>query len=136
MKQVYMKRGLTLILALLALTANIFAGPIRDDYFKTKDEIEKVRDTPETRKAFLELNVQRSLRRLLSRYYDYANPEKVKITSANYEQSEKDKLTYYIKFEDYVGFITFSNDPEYFYALPREEKIIRKVKAEKSEASK
>ena len=124
-----MKKTL-LILTLAAISASsVSAGAIRDEYFKTRDDLEKAKDTPESRKMFLETNIQRSLRRLLVRYYGYVNPEKIKITSANYEQSEKDKLTYYFRFEDYVGFLTFSNDPEYYYAVPREEKVVQKVKA-------
>jgi len=119
-----------LIVAAVALTlTSLSAGAIRDDYFKTLDDLEKSKDTPESRKQFLETNIQRSLRRLLVRYYGYVNPEKIKISASNYEQSEKDKLTYYFKFEDYVGFLTFSNDPEYYYAVPREEKVINKPKA-------
>jgi len=114
--------------AMLATT--LYAGAIRDDYFKTRDDIEKSKDTPESRKAFLESNIQRSLRRLLVRYYGYVNPEKIKISASNYEQSEKDKLTYYFKFEEYVGFLTFSNNPEYYYAVPREEKVMQKPKAD------
>lgn len=124
-----MKR-ISLIILATALTTTIFAGAIRDDYFKTRDDIEKGKDTPESRKAFLETNIQRSLRRLLVRYYGYVNPEKIKIAASNYEQSEKDKLTYYFKFEEYVGFLTFSNNPEYYYAVPREEKVLQKPKAE------
>ena len=124
-----MKKTL-LILTLAAISASsVSAGAIRDEYFKTRDDLEKAKDTPESRKMFLETNIQRSLRRLLVRYYGYVNPEKIKITSANYEQSEKDKLTYYFRFEEYVGFLTFSNDPEYYYAVPREEKVVQKVKA-------
>ncbi|HRP68714.1 MAG TPA: hypothetical protein PLY93_04220 [Turneriella sp.] len=37
----------------------IVAGPIRDEYFKTKDDIDKSKDTPEMRKQFLEMNIQR-----------------------------------------------------------------------------
>lgn len=123
-------KHLLLILTLAAISASsVSAGAIRDEYFKTRDDLEKAKDTPESRKMFLETNIQRSLRRLLVRYYGYVNPEKIKITSANYEQSEKDKLTYYFRFEDYVGFLTFSNDPEYYYAVPREEKVVQKVKA-------
>ncbi|MFO1470886.1 MAG: hypothetical protein U1F27_07620 [Turneriella sp.] len=123
-------KQLLLILTLAAISASsVSAGAIRDEYFKTRDDLEKAKDTPESRKMFLETNIQRSLRRLLVRYYGYVNPEKIKITSANYEQSEKDKLTYYFRFEDYVGFLTFSNDPEYYYAVPREEKVVQKVKA-------
>ena len=120
-----------LILTLAAVTAGaVSAGPIRDEYFKTRYDLEKSKDTPESRKMFLETNIQRSLRRLLVRYYGYPTPEKVKISASNYEQSEKDKLTYYFKFEEYIGFLTFSNDPEYYYAVPREEKILQKQKAE------
>lgn len=123
-------KQLLLILTLAAVSAgSVSAGAIRDEYFKTRDDLEKAKDTPESRKMFLETNIQRSLRRLLVRYYGYVNPEKIKITSANYEQSEKDKLTYYFRFEEYVGFLTFSNDPEYYYAVPREEKVVQKVKA-------
>ncbi len=124
-------KKLMLISALAALLATAAsAGPIRDDYFKTRDDLEKSKDTPESRRQFLETNIQRSLRRLLVRYYAYPTPEKVKISQSNYEQSEKDKLTYYFRFEDYVGFLTFSNDPEYYYAVPREEKILQRQKAE------
>lgn len=124
-------KQLILISLLAAIAASsVAAGPIRDDYFKTRDDLEKSKDTPEMRKQFLETNIQRSLRRLLVRYFGYQNPEKVKINSSNYEQSEKDKLTYYFRYEDYVGFMTFSNDPEYYYAVPREEKILQKPKAE------
>ncbi|HNA78908.1 MAG TPA: hypothetical protein PKM44_01790 [Turneriella sp.] len=124
-------KKLILISALASLlVAAVSAGPIRDDYFKTRDDLEKSKDTPESRKQFLETNIQRSLRRLLVRYYGYPTPEKVKISASNYEQSEKDKLTYYFKFEEYIGFLTFSNDPEYYYAVPREEKILQKQKAE------
>lgn len=123
-------KKLILISALASLiVATVSAGPIRDEYFKTRDDLEKSKDTPESRKQFLETNIQRSLRRLLVRYYGYPNPEKIKISASNYEQSEKDKLTYYFKFEDYVGFLTFSNNPEYYYAVPREEKILQKQKA-------
>ncbi|MBL8033318.1 MAG: hypothetical protein JNJ69_06450 [Leptospiraceae bacterium] len=122
------KRIFTPALLLIAVSA-LSAGPIRDDYFKTRDDLEKSKDTPESRKQFLETNIQRSLRRLLVRYYGYVNPEKIKISASNYEQSEKDKLTYYFKYEDYVGFMTFSNDPEYYYAVPREEKVVQKMKA-------
>ncbi len=124
-------KKLILISALASLVvAAVSAGPIRDDYFKTRDDLEKSKDTPESRKQFLETNIQRSLRRLLVRYYGYSTPEKIKISASNYEQSEKDKLTYYFKFEEYVGFLTFSNDPEYYYAVPREEKILQKQKAD------
>lgn len=119
---------ITTVLAAICLTS-ISAGPIRDDFFKTRDDIEKGKDTPESRKQFLETNIQRSLRRLLVRYYGYQTPEKIKIAASNYEQSEKDKLTYYFKFEEYVGFLTFSNNPEYYYAVPREEKVMQKPKA-------
>jgi hypothetical protein len=124
-----MKKRIMTIALVCAGAASISAGPIRDEYFKTRDEIEKGKDTPESRKQFLETNMQRSLRRLLVRYYGYPNPEKVKITASNYEQSEKDKLTYYFKYDEYVGFLTFSNDPEYYYAVPRDEKIVTKPKA-------
>ncbi|AFM10830.1 hypothetical protein [Turneriella parva] len=124
-----MKKQLLMFALLCAGAASLSAGPIRDEFFKTKDDIEKGKDTPEMRKQFLETNIQRSLRRLLVRYYGYQTPEKVKISASNYEQSEKDKLTYYFKFEEYVGFFTFSNDPEYYYAVPRDEKIITKPKA-------
>jgi len=124
-------KKLNLICALVSLVVTaVSAGPIRDDYFKTRDDLEKSKDTPEMRKQFLETNIQRSLRRLLVRYYGYPTPEKVKISASNYEQSEKDKLTYYFKYEDYVGFFTFSNDPEYYYAVPREEKILQKPKTD------
>jgi hypothetical protein len=124
-------KKLILISALASfVVAAISAGPIRDEYFKTRDDLEKSKDNPETRKQFLETNILRSLRRLLVRYYGYPTPEKVKINSSNYEQSEKDKLTYYFKYEDYVGFMTFSNDPEYYYAVPREEKILQKPKTQ------
>jgi hypothetical protein len=119
---------LAIALAAFAITS-ISAGAIRDEYFKTRDDIEKSKDTPESRKQFLESNIQRSLRRLLVRYFSYPNPEKITITASNYEQSEKDKLTYYFKFEDYVGFLTFSNNPEYFYAVPSDEKIVTKPKS-------
>lgn len=112
------------------LAGAVSAGPIRDDYFKTRDDLEKKKDTPESRKQSLESNIQRSLRRLLVRYHGYPNPDKVKITASNYEQSEKDKLTFYVKYEDYVGFMTFANDPEYYFAVPREEKILQKPKAD------
>lgn len=102
------------------------AGPIRDEYFKTKDDIDKSKDTPEMRKQFLEMNIQRSLRRLLVRYYGYQKPDNIKVSNSNYEKSEKDPLTYYFKFEDYVGFLTFSNNPEYYYAVPSEEKVLQK----------
>jgi len=69
------------------------AGPIRDEYFKTKDDIDKSKDTPEMRKQFLEMNIQRSLRRLLVRYYGYQKPDNIKISNSNYEKSEKDPLT-------------------------------------------
>lgn len=119
--------------ALVLLTASVvLAGPIRDEYFKTRDELEKMKDTPEMRKQFLETNIQRSLRRLLVRYFSYPNPEKVKIDSSNYERSEKDELTYYFRYEDYVGFMTFSNNPEYYYAVPREEKILQKPKKQEN----
>lgn len=111
--------------------ATVWAGPIRDDYFKTRDDLEKSKDSPEARKQFLETNIQRSLRRLLVRYYGYPTPEKIKVSASNYEQSEKDKLTYYFKYEEYVGFLTFSNDPEYYYAVPREEKVLQKQQSEK-----
>lgn len=124
-------KKLILISALACVTVTaLSAGPIRDDYFKTRDDLEKSKDSPESRKQFLETNIQRSLRRLLVRYHGYPNPEKIKISSSNYEQSEKDKLTYYFKFEEFVGFLTFSNDPEYYYAVPREEKVLQKQKAE------
>ncbi len=124
-----MKKGILTILCAILGVATLSAGPIRDDYFKTRDDIEKSKDTPESRKQFLETNIQRSLRRLLVRYFGYQKPESIKVSASNYEQSEKDKLTYYFKFEDYVGFMTFSNDPEYYYAVPREEKVVQKPKA-------
>lgn len=123
-----MKR-ISILIAGLILIPSLFAGPIRDDFFKTRDDIEKAKDSPESRKQFLETNIQRSLRRLLVRYYGYQTPEKIKISASNYEQSEKDKLTYYFKYEEYVGFLTFSNNPEYYYAVPREEKVMQKPKA-------
>ena len=124
-----MKKGILIIACAIVGVASLSAGPIRDDYFKTRDDIEKNKDTPETRKMFLETNIQRSLRRLLVRYFGYQKPESIKVSASNYEQSEKDKLTYYFRFEEYVGFLTFSNDPEYYYAVPREEKVVQKVKA-------
>lgn len=124
-----MKKGILIIVCAIVGVASLSAGPIRDDYFKTRDDIEKNKDTPETRKMFLETNIQRSLRRLLVRYFGYQKPESIKVSASNYEQSEKDKLTYYFKFEDYVGFMTFSNDPEYYYAVPRDEKVVQKPKA-------
>ena len=124
-----MKKRIMTIALVCAGAASLSAGPIRDEYFKTRDEIDKAKDTPESRKQFLETNMQRSLRRLLVRYYSYANPDKVKISASNYEQSEKDKLTYYFKYDEYVGYLTFSNDPEYYYAVPRDEKIVTKPKA-------
>lgn len=124
-----MKQVLIWTAAVAVVFSSLSAGPIRDDYFKTRDDIEKNKDTPESRKMFLETNIQRSLRRLLVRYFGYQKPESIKVSSSNYEQSEKDKLTYYFKFEEYVGFMTFSNDPEYYYAVPREEKVVQKPKA-------
>ena len=124
-----MKKGILIITCAIVGVASLSAGPIRDDYFKTCDDIEKNKDTPETRKMFLETNIQRSLRRLLVRYFGYQKPESIKVSASNYEQSEKDKLTYYFKFEDYVGVMTFSNDPEYYYAVPRDEKVVQKPKA-------
>lgn len=124
-----MKKIVSIALLSAVFITSVSAGPIRDDYFKTRDDIEKSKDTPESRKMFLETNIQRSLRRLLVRYFGYQKPENIKVSASNYEQSEKDKLTYYFKFEDYVGFMTFSNDPEYYYAVPREEKVVQKPKA-------
>lgn len=124
-----MKKIISIASVAAVLITSVSAGPIRDDYFKTRDDIEKSKDTPESRKQFLETNIQRSLRRLLVRYFGYQKPENIKVSSSNYEQSEKDKLTYYFKFEEYVGFMTFSNDPEYYYAVPREEKVVQKPKA-------
>ena len=59
-----MKKTL-LILTLAAISAgSVSAGAIRDEYFKTRDDLEKAKDTPESRKMFLETNIQRSLRQL------------------------------------------------------------------------
>lgn len=124
-----MKKGILITVCAIVGLTSVSAGPIRDDYFKTRDDIEKNKDTPESRKMFLETNIQRSLRRLLVRYFGYQKPESIKVSSSNYEQSEKDKLTYYFKYEDFVGFMTFSNDPEYYYAVPRDEKVVQKPKA-------
>jgi hypothetical protein len=123
-----MKQIISITLASAVLITSVFAGPIRDDYFKTRDDIEKGKDTPESRKMFLETNIQRSLRRILVRKMDYVNPEKIKITASNYERSEKDNLTYYFKFEEFVGFFTFSNNPEYYYAVPSSESVVQKPK--------
>jgi hypothetical protein len=124
-----MKKGILLTILAALGVASLSAGPIRDDYFKTRDDLEKSKDTPESRKQLLETNIQRSLRRILIRQFYYAKPENIKITSSNYEQSEKDKMTYYFKFEEYVGFLTFTNDPEYYYTVPKDEKVMQKPKA-------
>ena len=114
----------------LMMPALLWGGPIEDEYFKVREQIEASGDTPKQRKEQLEQTILKSLQRSLFRHYDYENWEQIKITTDNYEQSRHDLFTYYVQFEDYVGFFSFKNNPELYLCYPREEKILRKLTAE------
>ena len=114
----------------LMMPALLWGGPIEDEYFNVREQIESSSDTPKQRKEQLEETIEKSLQRALFRHYDYANWEQIKISTENYEQSRHDLFTYYVQFEDYVGFFSFKNDPELYLCYPREEKILKKLTAE------
>lgn len=116
---------------LILMPCLIWAGPIEDEYFQVREQIEASADTPKQRKEQLEETLEKSLQRALLRHYDYANWEQIKITTDNYEQSRHDLFTYYVKYEDFVGFFSFQNNPELYLCYPREEKILKKLSAER-----
>lgn len=116
----------------------LFAGAIQDDYKQAERDIAAMTNTAEGRKAMLELNLTRSLQRHLLRNLDNPDYEKATVTEGNYEKLEMDatqkrrdglyNFTYYVKYNDYVGYFVFSNDPERYYSVPFEERFLKKPK--------
>ncbi|MCS6983897.1 MAG: hypothetical protein NZM25_02065 [Leptospiraceae bacterium] len=113
----------------LLLTTTLLAGPIEDEYNRTRDEIEKLRDNAQLRKEQLEKTLSRSLQRALLRYFNDPDYQKAELKEGNYERSEIDPYTYYYKYKDYVGYFTYSVDPEKYLAVPIAEKILQKPTA-------
>lgn len=117
-------------LALLALayfvSIPVYSGPIEDEYNRTRDEIEKLKDNPQLRKEQLEKTLTRSLQRALLRYFNYPEYDKAELKEGSYERSEIDPYTYYYKYKDFVGYFTYSVDPEKYLAVPVSEKILQK----------
>lgn len=116
----------TIIIASLLFAGVIFAGPIKDEFFKTVHDIEKLDSTEEARKKQLQSTIELSLKRALLRYYNYPEHSKIKVTEDNYEQSDMDKFTYYIKYEQFIGYFSYSNDPAKYFSNPRDERILIK----------
>lgn len=126
------------IVTFISLTSLLYAGAIQDDYKQTQKDIAALTNTAEGRKTMLELNLTRSLQRHLLRNLDMPDYDKATITEGNYEkldmdasQKRRDGLfnhTYYIRYNDYVGYFIFSNDPERYYSVPFEERLIQKLK--------
>ncbi len=120
---------ITVIVTALTLASAIFAGPIEDEYNRTRDEIEKMRETPEMKKEQLQRTLNRSLQRALLRYYNLPDYDKAELAEGSYERSEVDPYTFYYKYKDYVGYFTYSVDPEKYLAVPVSEKILLKPSA-------
>gem|GEM_PF-1417506 len=122
-------KKITIIISFITAAGFAFAGPIKDEFFKTVNDIEKLEETEEARKKQLAETIELSLKRALLRYYNYRETDKIKITDSNYEQSDMDKYTYYIKFEQFIGYFSYANDPGKYFSYPRNERILIKPEA-------
>lgn len=117
---------LTAALFTLSIAPVLYAGEIKDEYFKVKDQLNINKDTEEKRKKQLHETMTANIRRVLQRYFKYENAENAEVTTDNYERSELDANLYYFRYDNYVGFFQFANNPEVYFALPREESILRR----------
>ncbi len=122
-------KKISIIISFVLAVGFTFAGPIKDEFFKTVNDIEKLEETEEARKKQIQETIELSLKRALLRYYNYREFDKIKVTDSNYEQSDMDKYTYYIKYEQFIGYFSYSNDPGKYFSYPRDERILIKPEA-------
>ena len=121
-----MKYFLLIMVSTLSFYTFIVAGPIYDDFKKTQEEIAKSKNDPALLKIQLDQNILTSLQRSLVATYAYEGVEDIKIENIQYEASETEQFTYYVKFQDFVGFFTYFSNPEIFYMLPIREELLTK----------
>ncbi len=108
------------------LASSLFAGPIMEEYYKLEKEIADSRKTDESQKKQLETTLLKSLQRSLARYYKYKDAEKLTASDFQYEASETDPNTFFVKFKDFTGYFSYHNDPRLYTSFPWDEKLIVK----------
>ncbi len=111
------KKGM---LALL-VGGSIWAGALKEEFLKTKDQAEKRYDTVHPPEVILSNNLLYATRRALRRYFLDPDWEKVQAKDIQYERSENDPFAFYIKYKNYIGYVVYEYDPEKFYQFPRRE---------------
>lgn len=121
-----MKSKAAVILTLSLFSASLTAGPLKDDFYKLQDEIEKAKHTEDHQKEQLEQTLLLSLQRSLSRYYHYKDADKITVSDFQYEEAETDKNTFYIQFKDFNGYFSYENNPRFYTSYPWDEKLLLK----------
>lgn len=121
-----MIKKLVVTVITMTMTASLFGGGIKDDYMKTVEDIENAKDTPEQKKAQLEQTLTSALQRALLRYHDLEGYKEAKLGEGDYEQSEEDPFKYYFRYENFLGYFVFRNDPSKINSYPIQTSIIQK----------
>lgn len=125
----------SLILAFLMVTGNLFAGDLRDQYYETRSQVQdsKKFGNEEGRKQQLERTLTRSLRLVMLRKYQYEDYDKITSSDFEYEKSDINEYTYFVKYQDYVGYFSYSSDPQEYYTMPRDYRIYKKPQEKSQE---
>lgn len=125
-----MKLQLSFLLSLFVVSS-LFAGPLRDEYYETRSKIEESGglNDKDGRKKQLEETLTRSLRLVMLRKYQYPEYDKITAGDFEYEKSEINDYTYFIKFKEYIGYFSFSSDPAEYYSMPRDYRLYEKPSA-------
>lgn len=124
-----MKIKFNMFFLLLAMgISSLAAGPLRDEYYQVRKEVNDAENSgdQEARKTQLEETLTRSLRLVMLRRYQYSDYDKIKPGDFEYEESEINKYTYFIKFKGYVGYFSFSSDPAEYYSMPKDYRMYQK----------
>ena len=125
-----MRKNLSILITAISLFVAFspaFSGAIKDEFYKTMNDLKNTKTSPESRKKQLEETLLVSLQSAMFRFFLDPDANKIKTSDFTYEKSEVDANTYYIRYKDFVGYFTYSTSPELYLSLPIEQKLISKA---------
>ena len=115
-----------ILLFISGLASAVYSGPIFEEYTQIEREKRIEKNNNIKQKNQLKKTLLSSLKLTMLKFFDYPEHEKISIADFSYETTEEAKLTYYVKYKDYLGYFVYNNDPGQYFLTPVEVKFVSK----------
>ncbi len=115
-----------IVIFVLFSSTGIFAGEVYEQFKETQKEIDALHSVEKKEQENLHTSLLSAFKSKLVSYYKYKDAHKMTMQEIQFEKSEDNDFTYYIKYKDFVGYFKFPNNPKENLSIPIQEKILLK----------